>query len=901
MYCIEKFYPQWRDMVIHESSPAPRGASIRLKNECRFYYASQYFPGVPSGVNHKGVRNENLESLSFKNNSIDLHITQDVFEHIFEPTNAFHEIARTLKPGGAHIFTVPLVNKDSPSKICAYLDDNGKVIHLVENPEYHGNPVDTSGSLVTRNWGYDICEFILESSNMLTEIVSLDLLEHGIRAEYIDVLITRKPKIPTNGILEVVTKDLKDAKIFFKTNQTNSGQAAVERALEIANKIDDKHTFLTMLVDVIKLLNECKQYGSAQMLLMHALRLSKAIDDYKQIVEIQSLLRKPEKECATFELPSVHTNTGDPTRRKSINIINTNLVDIVIPVYGQAELLNRCIESVLSTVPQSTIFLVDDCSPGKDIHKLFKNWIANHRIMLSQSSSNQGFIKTSRMGANLGNAPFILFLNSDIEAIRPDWLENLIPQEENIAVVGAKLLYPVDISNPLAGKIQHAGIARNSNGVPYHPFMGWAADSSEVNQTREVNAVTGACMLVRRQVWEEIGGWDERLGRGVYEDVDFCWRAREKGYRIIYKPEASLFHYESASRDIDGSHSLNQHAQKNLKFLQHKWENIGSDEAIFFGEEVVAHWQVARNELQKIQVALSKRDHRAAMLAGKKAIQIAPQLPEALLGYAKLLANQGNHEEAATYLQKAVRVTPADWEVRLSLVDELSKSNQIALAQLELSHLKLVFPDHPKILSREKMLRRISKSESDISSPNSDISRLNATEVFHMLLESDDLVATLEQNIEKLDSELLELVQANIQTAQSEGNHDLAEGLETLAAYIEQMLETRGKQDAQQNEAAETLHMLLEADDLEAALEQYVKKLDAALLALVQANVQTAHNENNQELAEGLEALAEYIQSILDTRELEMMHPPKPQGTTQPDTYQSSPRSKTRRRKKKQH
>jgi SAM-dependent methyltransferase len=138
------------------------------------------------------MRCENLEHLSFDDESVDLHLTQDVFEHLFDPATAFREIARTLRPGGAHVFTTPLVRKNEPTEFCASLAPDGTVIHLTEPVEYHANPLSSEGSLVTVNWGYDITNFIFETSGLFTEIVFLDILEHGIRAEYIEVLITRK-------------------------------------------------------------------------------------------------------------------------------------------------------------------------------------------------------------------------------------------------------------------------------------------------------------------------------------------------------------------------------------------------------------------------------------------------------------------------------------------------------------------------------------------------------------------------------------------------------------------------------------------------------------------------------------------------------------------------------------
>lgn len=192
MYCIQNFYPNWNQLHIHESSPAKRGASLKLQNKCTNYIGTHYFPNFPLGQIHStGWRSEDLENLTFGDETFDLMITQDVMEHIFNPAKAFSEIARTLKKGGAHIFTVPIQNKEQPSKINAKKDEKGNVI-ILGYPDYHGNPVDDQGSLVTMYWGYDICDFILKHSGLYTTIVYIDNLFLGIRAEYIEVLISRK-------------------------------------------------------------------------------------------------------------------------------------------------------------------------------------------------------------------------------------------------------------------------------------------------------------------------------------------------------------------------------------------------------------------------------------------------------------------------------------------------------------------------------------------------------------------------------------------------------------------------------------------------------------------------------------------------------------------------------------
>ena len=167
------------------------GASLKLRNNASKYIASQYFPTEPLGKFVKNWLNQDLEQQTFDDESFDLVITQDVMEHVYNPAKAFSEIARTLKKGGAHIFTVPLVNKHNKSEIWASKGVNGKPVFL-NKPEWHGNVVDPNGSPVTMHWGFDIVEFIEEHSNLKTVIEHIDNIDFGIRAELIEVLVSQK-------------------------------------------------------------------------------------------------------------------------------------------------------------------------------------------------------------------------------------------------------------------------------------------------------------------------------------------------------------------------------------------------------------------------------------------------------------------------------------------------------------------------------------------------------------------------------------------------------------------------------------------------------------------------------------------------------------------------------------
>ncbi len=193
MRVIDLYMPDYKRKTIHESSPGGRGVSVKLGRKCRGYSYSHYFPDVPLGSMHpqRNERCESLEALTFPDNSFDLFITQDVMEHIFKPGVAFREISRVLKPGGMHILTVPLVNKCKTSVRRANRDADGSIVHLTE-PAYHGNPIDEKGSLVTMDWGYDIVPFIRKQCGMSVHMITIDEVERGIQAEFIEVLVCTK-------------------------------------------------------------------------------------------------------------------------------------------------------------------------------------------------------------------------------------------------------------------------------------------------------------------------------------------------------------------------------------------------------------------------------------------------------------------------------------------------------------------------------------------------------------------------------------------------------------------------------------------------------------------------------------------------------------------------------------
>jgi SAM-dependent methyltransferase len=189
MLVLEDLYPGWPTLSIHESSPCGP-SSDRLARECPKYLATHCFPGVERGSLHQGFRCENLEALTFSDASFDLVITQDVFEHVLDYRRGFREIMRTLRPGGAHIFTTPKYKGLAKSEDRA-VRTNGRVVYLCD-PEYHGNPIDSSGSLVTVHYGDDICEIIWHETACPTTMYVIREDKTGTIAEFMEVFVTRK-------------------------------------------------------------------------------------------------------------------------------------------------------------------------------------------------------------------------------------------------------------------------------------------------------------------------------------------------------------------------------------------------------------------------------------------------------------------------------------------------------------------------------------------------------------------------------------------------------------------------------------------------------------------------------------------------------------------------------------
>lgn len=185
-HILDRYIPNWGDKEIHESSPS----NMFISQWASRYSSSQYLAGVREGALHNGNRCENLEHLTFADDSFDLFITQDVMEHVFHPSKAFREIMRVLKPGGVHVFTAPK-HKNITQSYARALLEKGEVKNLLE-PIYHGNPVGDGRALVTWDYGDDFEAQIWNWCGYQTITYVTRDRALGLDGEYLEVFVTRK-------------------------------------------------------------------------------------------------------------------------------------------------------------------------------------------------------------------------------------------------------------------------------------------------------------------------------------------------------------------------------------------------------------------------------------------------------------------------------------------------------------------------------------------------------------------------------------------------------------------------------------------------------------------------------------------------------------------------------------
>jgi GT2 family glycosyltransferase len=236
------------------------------------------------------------------------------------------------------------------------------------------------------------------------------------------------------------------------------------------------------------------------------------------------------------------------------------------------ERLQPCVESILgqTTYTNFEIVLVDNASQDPAALSFLAAIQDDSRVRVLRHEEEFNFGRLNNFAVREVESEFVALLNNDLTTINPDWLGEMVSQalQPGVGAVGARLIYP-------DGRIQHAGVILGGGGVAAHAHKGLPRSNhgyfSRAILAQDLSAVTAACMLVRRSIYLEIGGFDEDHLKIAFNDVDFCLRLRQHGYRIVYTPYAELYHAESASRGLEDTVAKSDRFEAEIKYMRDKW------------------------------------------------------------------------------------------------------------------------------------------------------------------------------------------------------------------------------------------------------------------------------------------------------------------------------------------
>ncbi|WBQ12762.1 glycosyltransferase family 2 protein [Hyphomonadaceae bacterium BL14] len=249
------------------------------------------------------------------------------------------------------------------------------------------------------------------------------------------------------------------------------------------------------------------------------------------------------------------------------------LVSLIIPTRDRGELVEMCVESILglSTYQNYEILIVDNQSTMPETFALFDRLQEkDSRVRVLTYNKPFNFSAINNFAARQARGYIIGLVNNDIEVITPDWLEQMVSLaiRDEIGCVGAMLYYPDD-------RIQHAGVVIGIGGVAGHSHKylerGTQGYFARLKLVHDVSAVTGACLLVRRAVYEAVGGLNEEHLTIAFNDIDFCLKVRAAGYRNVFTPRAELYHHESVSRGHEDTNDKRKRFQREAEYMIKNW------------------------------------------------------------------------------------------------------------------------------------------------------------------------------------------------------------------------------------------------------------------------------------------------------------------------------------------
>ena len=259
-------------------------------------------------------------------------------------------------------------------------------------------------------------------------------------------------------------------------------------------------------------------------------------------------------------------------------LIGNPLVSIIVPSKNNVDVLRACVNSIIRRTDYANyeILIVDNGSTDRKTLSYYRELEDNPKVRILHYDKPFNFSALNNYAVSQANGEHLLFLNNDTEVISTEWLSAMLEhsQRTEVGAVGAKLLFP-------DGTIQHCGVILGLRGLKGyrtagHAYYGYPDRSGYMGRIDIIgnySAVTAACMMLRKQVFEEVGCFDENLA-AAYNDVDLCLKIREKGYLVVYTPYARLYHHESFSRGYPDTLKKQERFLAEIEYLRARWGHL---------------------------------------------------------------------------------------------------------------------------------------------------------------------------------------------------------------------------------------------------------------------------------------------------------------------------------------
>ena len=260
--------------------------------------------------------------------------------------------------------------------------------------------------------------------------------------------------------------------------------------------------------------------------------------------------------------------------RVRIKIVNFHKVSIIIPFKDQWEALRTCVDSIFGKTiyKDYEIVLVNNGSEQEKTFEYMESIRGNSIIKIVDYDKPFNYSAVNNYAVSQINCEYFILLNNDTEVISSDWIEAMLEfaQRRDVGAVGALLYYPNDT-------VQHAGTIVGIGGVAAHAHKHFQKESvgyfGRIKTVQNLSAVTAACLMTKKSVFNEVGGLNENLSH-AFNDVDYCLKIRGRGYMVVYTPYAELYHHESLSRGYEDSPGKRERFKNEIKYFQAKWKDF---------------------------------------------------------------------------------------------------------------------------------------------------------------------------------------------------------------------------------------------------------------------------------------------------------------------------------------